>query len=730
MEEKKTRNRKEWVKNVAIVFLTIMLLLTFFSNTIMNYSLPEVATQYVQRGTITAKIRGTGKVEASDPYNVIAKESRVITSVAVKQGDTVEKDQVIYYLEESESEELTKAEDELEELELTYMKGLFGSTVSPEIISKVSSGDVDSFSELQAKVTDMQNRLEAAKKRVEECQNNVDNITLQSTKNTNNATVSTKSDELAKEQATTDLTQAQSKFESDKAAAVASLQTQETELKSQISELDSQIKDLKTLIDGIDTSGGTSSSSDEDENSGEESSAGSSSSTGTSTETSTGSVTGSSTTTSTYNEQEKKAVESLYDKMKAIYDAATPDKSIYPDGSSIPTCPTKDTSTVDKVKQTLAETKSTFSLLQSAINAVEGKSSSYTTLFADYNAALMNVQNIEQNASNINNYDNLQASLASKKSQLASLQSKVTALENKIAEINAIKVTSDSSVQDAQNRLNQATKNISEITAANTQSSVALQNQLADANTALKNAQAVYDLLKEEQTALATDINAELDLSKTSKDIQEKKEQIEKLKEKSMGSAVTAPVAGTISSVKYVAGETTKPDEVMAVILPEGKGFTLSISVTNEQAKKVQIGDMADLQNSWYYEDARVMLSAIKTDTENPGTKKLLVFDVTGSTIQEGQSLSISVGQKSQEYELVVPNSAIREDNDGKFVLVVESKSSPLGNRYIATRVSVEVLASDDNNSAISAALYGSEYVITTSTKPVEAGKQVRLANN
>ena len=47
---------------------------------------------------------------------------------------------------------------------------------------------------------------------------------------------------------------------------------------------------------------------------------------------------------------------------------------------------------------------------------------------------------------------------------------------------------------------------------------------------------------------------------------------------------------------------------------------------------------------------------------------------------------------------------------------------------YKATRVDVEVLASDDNNTAISAPLYGYEYVITTSTKPVEAGKQVRLS--
>jgi len=676
MEEKNTTKRREWVKNAAIIFLTIMLLLTFFSNTIMNYSLPEVATQYVQTGTITAKVRGTGKVEASDPYNVIAKESRVITSVAVKQGDIVEKDQVIYYLEESESDELTKAEQELEDLELNYMKGLFGANVSPEVITKVANGNIDSFSQLQAKVTDMQNRLEAAKKRVEECQKNVDDLTLQSTKDTNNAGVSTKNEELTKDQATTDLTEAQNRFEKDKAATIASLN-------AQIAEVTSQISDLEKLLASTGTTGGT------------------------------------GTAQNSFFTQKATAVGNLYDKMKSIYDAASADSGITLTG---PVPGKKDVTDAAKVQATLLDAKKVFEGLQKDINAVPGKADSYITLFADYNAALLVVQNIEQNASDINkNYGDQQTSLASKKADLANLQ-------KKLAEVQAITASSDGGVQDAQNRLNQANRNILEITTANSQASVAWQNRLADANAALKNAQAVYDLLKEEQTSLAADINAELDLSKTNKDIQKKKEEIEKLKEKSMGSAVKAPVAGTITTVKYVAGETTQPEDVMAVIQPEGKGFTLSISVTNEQAKKVQIGDMAELQNSWYYEDARVILSAIKPD--NPGTNKLLVFDVSGSTIQADQSLSISVGQRSQEYELVVPNSAIREDNDGKFILTVESKSSPLGNRYIATRVGVEVLASDDNNSAISAPLYGWEYVITTSTKPVEAGKQVRLADN
>jgi len=108
---------------------------------------------------------------------------------------------------------------------------------------------------------------------------------------------------------------------------------------------------------------------------------------------------------------------------------------------------------------------------------------------------------------------------------------------------------------------------------------------------------------------------------------------------------------------------------------------------------------------------------------------KLLTFNVTGNIVA-GQTLNVSVGQKSANYDLIVPNSAIREDKNGKFILIVESQSSPLGNRYRATRADVEVLASDDTQSAIRGALMGYEFVITTSNKPVETGQLVRLPEN
>lgn len=695
MNEKETKKKREWVKNAAIVFLSIMLVLTFFSNTIMNYSLPEVATQYVQRGTITAKVRGTGNVEAADPYNVTVKESRVISSVAVKQGDTVEKDQVLYYLEDAESDELTKAKDELEELELNYMKGLFGANVSPEIISKVANGNVDGFSALQAKVTDMQNCLDAAQARVKECQDNLDKLNLQSTTSNNDATVNTIPYENEVTQSTTNLenaqtaeSNAQQEFENEKARQLAALN-------NQIAEKQKEISDLETLVsNGQNVTG----------------------STGGSTTTGGGTVTPTPTPTpSNYVTDKTNAEQAVVNALNDIIEAANNNNPSY--GG------TKVSLTIDPQTKlsnyNQLDINNKFKSVNDWITANK-KESDYQSLLAAYYAARTQLENVNSQQQQIIHHDSNANQLAAKKKELADLQAAVTALT-------AVTYQSGEGVQNAKNRLNQATQNLTEIKNANSQASVAWQNKIANAEAALKAAQAVYDMLKEEQTQLSADINAELDLSKASKDIKDKKEEIAKLEEKSMGAAVTAPVAGTVSSLAYVAGETTKPEEAAAVILPEGKGFSLSFSVTNEQAKKVQVGDVAELQNSWYYDDAQVILTAIKPDTEDPGKKKLLVFSVTGASIQNGQALSVSVGQRSAEYDLVVPNSAIREDNNGKFVLIVESKSSPLGNRYIATRVDVQVQASDDNNTAITAPLTGYEYVITTSNKPVEAGKQVRL---
>ena len=249
------------------------------------------------------------------------------------------------------------------------------------------------------------------------------------------------------------------------------------------------------------------------------------------------------------------------------------------------------------------------------------------------------------------------------------------------------------------------------------------QTELDKRNIQLKAAQ-------DTKAQLLKDISTELNLDYQLDSLKKQRDDIAKLQENAVGASIEAPISGTITSVTVKAGDEAQPDTALVTMQPEGKGFTMSFSVTNDQSKRLSVGDKADLVNSWRYSDMDITLASIKPDTTDPGQKKLLTFDITGDEVTPGQSLNISVGQKSANYDLIVPNSAIREDSNGKFILIVESKSSPLGNRYVATRVDVEVLASDDTQSAVSGALYGYEFVITTSTQPVEAGKLVRLANN
>ena len=212
--------------------------------------------------------------------------------------------------------------------------------------------------------------------------------------------------------------------------------------------------------------------------------------------------------------------------------------------------------------------------------------------------------------------------------------------------------------------------------------------------------------------------------------ISEQRDLVAKLEEESVGASVKTPVAGTVSSLSKVAGESTSADETIAVIQVDGKDMTTSFSVTNAQAQKLKVGDGAKPQNVWQYgDDFKATLTSIRNDKTDPGNKKLLTFKIESKDVAPEQSISLAIGERAVDYDLIVPNSAIKTDSNGKFILVVTSKTSPLGNRYMASRVDVTVKAQDDNNTAIAAAVEGDEYVITTATTLIKPGDQVRLAN-
>lgn len=641
----KTTKRREWVKNVAIIFLTVLLLLTFFSQTILNYSLPEVATQYVQSGSITAKIRGTGNIEASDPYNLIINDTRVIESVAVKSGDTVEKGDTIFVLQDKESEELKAANEELLALEkslddaiLAYEGKILDGSISAGVIAGVQSGKTDSLAAAQAKVQAAKDKVTALQNTKAGYEANIANITSQETLLANAATYDAAAKEAAVNAATGQLNSAQQ-----------------------------QLKNVENQIAAIEqwftNNGITPQTAQADMN------------------------------------QKLIDAEAAVNIAQMVADNAKGKWESDPSGKFEGSKGDSDTEYAENV-------------------ALFGESMVGLTWEQIYNNKKAVYDNEVLKRNTIKNIVN---NFSAKKQELTNAQNAKVNAEQQIA--NAESTISNLNLGSASTDVEAKKKSLADQKAQ-------LDAALAKVTTDITKAQ-------EEQTQILADVAGELNLeyqsdeiSRAREKVNDKKEEVAKLEEETANPVITAPVAGKITSLSYASGETTKPGEAAAVIQVAGKGFTVSFSVTNEQAKKVSVGDVAELQNSWYYNDIKATLSAIKADAANPSQNKLLVFDVTGEDITAGQTLSLSVGQKSANYDLIVPNSAVREDNNGKFILIVESKNSPLGNRYIATRVDVEVLASDDTQTAISAALYGYEYAITTATKPVEAGKQVRLASD
>lgn len=571
MNENGGKKRREWVKNAAIIFLSVMLVLTFFSNTFMNYSLPEVAAQYVQSGTITAKIRGTGTVESGDPYNVKIAETRTISSVLVKTGDKVEKGAPLLLLEDKESKELTDAQAALDKAMLDFELALLSGDISNSAFQNVQNGNVSSLNTYQSRIV-------AAEAEIDKWQKQVDEATT-------------------------------------------------------------AINQLKTAQVNVDAGGAPDTSSEQNKV---------------------------NVAQAALNSDEIKIAKDKISEWQAAQ----------------ATCQ----ATIDKYNEKIA-------------SSVSGNGFVNQVTEDEYKLA-------------VKNRDQYQSLINERQAFINSNPDKVKAYDEKVK-----------ALADANKALTEKQNSKTNSTSSLTVQTQNWQTELDKRNIQLKAAQ-------DTKAQLLKDISTELNLDYQLDSLKKQRDDIAKLQENAVGASIEAPISGTITSVTVKAGDEAQPDTALVTMQPEGKGFTMSFSVTNDQAKRLSVGDKADLVNSWRYSDMDITLASIKPDTTDPGQKKLLTFDITGDEVTPGQSLNVSVGQKSANYDLIVPNSAIREDSNGKFILIVESKSSPLGNRYVATRVDVEVLASDDTQSAVSGALYGYEFVITTSTQPVEAGKLVRLANN
>ncbi len=615
MTEQRVKNRG-WVKNVAIIFLAVMLVLTFFSNTIMNASLPEAAVQYVQSGSITTQIRGTGTITAKEVYEVKTTTSRKVQSVLVTKDQEVKVGDVLLILAAGEGTETDELKTQLETAKYSYQQKLInmsggGSEVTraqEKLQEAIAARDAIAVNITAEDIELAKVRYEAAKERYQ--------------------------------QLTYELEDAGGYVEGGKGDT------------------------LKELSDAVNAA-----QLEYDSN-------------------------------CIRYKNEKYYIEDIL--------ASEAARQLYKD------------------KQACAEA------IADVFAASTGSLNDYFETYAESTAA-------ERNALGLKNY-----TFDPNASYVKDLPSQ--ALADIAKGYNAIREARDAltKAQDAYNKAVESMQPQNEALNKQVTEAKREMDALEAEYKELSDKKTAYDTAKDNviscenalQTLLKTSKLDNLELSKMANEIAKLEAKLEELSggEKDAegnvtGGQIVSEVNGVVKEINVTAGNNTDPATAVMTIEVPDRGYTVSMNVTNEQAQKVTIGDTAEISTGyWGSSGLSGKLVGIRNNTSaGQSGGKQLVFDVTGSDITSGTQVSVSIGQRSQNYDTIVPNSALRSDSNGSFVLVIVAKSSPLGNRFVATRVDVTELAKDDVNTAVSGGLSAYDMVLTTATKPVEDGMLVRL---
>lgn len=782
MNNEAQNKRRGWVKNATIIFLAVMLVLTFFSNTILNWSLPEVSGQYAGYGQIKTSITGSGTVKANMTYSITSKDAREVKEVLVKKGDHVEAGQSLILLEDFENADLTAAEDSLKDMEYNYEVKLINhnnsdsNTEINDLREQLAAlrKEKEKADSLDRQITGAEEIVKIYESDYKRYTNSVANLEktvseLTSGDAANSAELAEKI--AAYEAAAQNLADAKTALEtanniyneiSDEsdtsyAAAKSAYDAAKKAYDSAVQELAYLEEDYQTAIKDSSDYGSTQASL--------ASASAALSSAKDARDTAQSTLTNAESTLKNLypgnidSDNEYKTVQNAqtqYLSAKKAYEDAlkTGDSALIAQTKAALDALTDYTATLSAWDEYLTA-KSRYAAAVDAVSAAQArydaisKAAGNTTNVTDKELASM-LRNIEQK----------RTALVELKTELNTAQKnfeEASSHDERLQAAKADKTTAQRSVNEWERKSaqlkNEMDKMVSNETKAvkndlksEQQKQSAVKEKLDSAQTKLdslkadmpKTPEQLGEEIKTAQKQLTTlvtnnskaDSLFALEIQKDQEAIEKQREKVEKLKEKTYTGEITAKVTGTISNLNCVAGQTVDAGSSYGEIEVDGKGYTMEISVTNEQAASVHVGDRCSITDYYWGPEVKMTVASIKPDTSNPGKGKILEIEIDGD-VSEGQTFNLSIGDRQTSYDLVVPNSAIREDSNGKYILIASVKSTPLGNRYIAKRVNVTVIKKDNLNSAVDAGTeYGYEYVITSSTAPVEEGSQVRLAKS
>ena len=187
---------------------------------------------------------------------------------------------------------------------------------------------------------------------------------------------------------------------------------------------------------------------------------------------------------------------------------------------------------------------------------------------------------------------------------------------------------------------------------------------------------------------------------------------------------ITAPEDGVVTSILTNVGQRT-PDTAVFTMTDDSAGLKFTGQMDMEDAGYVSVGDSITLKNG----NKTVEDVQITTMDMDEGKKYMNVTALLpAKAFSLGETVTMIVEQESEAYSCTVPVTAVHQENNKYYVLLMESRYTVLGQQQTAVKIEVGVLERNGQFAALEPSVLSDEsQVITDTDRYVAAGDRVRL---
>lgn len=188
-----------------------------------------------------------------------------------------------------------------------------------------------------------------------------------------------------------------------------------------------------------------------------------------------------------------------------------------------------------------------------------------------------------------------------------------------------------------------------------------------------------------------------------------------------------AEEAGTFLDTGITAGMVTTGNEFVSI----GTGkFEFSAEIPEKEQEKIAPGDTIKLNiaGKEKLEGTVTQVLYQEVEVQEGGPRVTVKAELPEGAYTAGMKASFLLEKESgEEYQSLLPLTAIRQDSKGYYCLGIRKKDSILGEEIVAEHIRLTLLEKDDAVAAVEGPLQPDTEVITGSKKDVEAGSRVRI---